>query len=279
MIDRELEERVAELLEELGPADPPAGLLENVMARISLERRKQATGRIIPFNQGGIAMTRKAMWGIAAAAAVLLAVFAVRGFPPVGYGTEGTVGAAKKYQAPQIAAKDVVLGDAVAQEFLQSEAFDQLIKDPQARSLLSNPTLQVELKKAAFVDLIRDASARQVLTDRAVLKMFDSLEARTALEDELGARMAVDAVKNASADARGSAHAEARNILSNSIAAQMLSKDLVRQQLANDSFRQLMRTDAAAAAMRGDVLAKAMAHQGFKASVLSGKLETALAPR
>src|SRR2546427_2764408 len=149
------------------------------MARISLEQRKQATGRVVPFNKGGIAMTRKGMWGLAAAAAILLVVFAVRGFPPVGRGTEGTVGAAKKYQAPQIAAKDVKLGDAEAQEFLQSEAFDRLLKDPQARSFLSNPSVQAQLKNGLFLEAAKRADVRQTLSNQVVLKIFDDAMARS----------------------------------------------------------------------------------------------------
>ena len=74
------------------------------------------------------------MWGLAAAATITFAVFAMKGFPPAGYGTEGTIGAAKKYQAQQLADKDVVLGDAAVQEFLQSDTFDRLMKDPNART-------------------------------------------------------------------------------------------------------------------------------------------------
>ena len=45
-------------------------------------------------------MTSQAMWALATAAAVLLAVFVIRGFPPAGSGTESTIGAAQRYQAP-----------------------------------------------------------------------------------------------------------------------------------------------------------------------------------
>ena len=131
MTDQDRDEQVIRMLDELGPADPPASLVRNVMARISLDARHQVKGRVIPFKQGEMAMTRKAMWGVAAAAAILLGVFVIKGFPPVGHGTEGTVGAAKKYEAPQIAANDVVVGDASVQEFLQSEDFDRLAKDPE----------------------------------------------------------------------------------------------------------------------------------------------------
>ena len=53
--------------------------------------------------------TKKVLLGIAAVAVVAIGYFAVTGFPPVGPGTEGTVGAAKRYQSEQMATKDVVL--------------------------------------------------------------------------------------------------------------------------------------------------------------------------
>ncbi len=154
MIDREAEERLSRLLEELGPADPPAGFVRQVMARITRERYK-TTERIVPFNRGGIAMTRKAMWGLAAAAVVVLGVFAIRGFPPVGRGTEGTIGAAKKYQAPQIADTDVVLGDVSAQQFLQSDTFARLLKDPASLKLLSDAHFVQQLNDPALASALK----------------------------------------------------------------------------------------------------------------------------
>ena len=71
-------------------------------------------------------MGRKVMWGLAAAAAVVLAILAVRGFPAVGSGTEATVVPAQRAQTTQLASNDVVLGDADAQAFLQSDAFDRV---------------------------------------------------------------------------------------------------------------------------------------------------------
>ena len=87
--------------------------------------------------EGGKVMGRKIMYGLAAAAAVVLVMFATTGFPPIGRGTEGTIDGARRYQAAQLSDKDVVLGDQAAQEFLQSDVFDRLMKDDTARKALS----------------------------------------------------------------------------------------------------------------------------------------------
>src|SRR3954469_3849486 len=127
-------ETIDRLLTELGAVDPPRELKQSVLARI--EHRKQVetnrnvnSGRPAYVAGGGVIMGRKVMWGLAAAAAVVFAIFAVRGYPSVGSGTEATVNPAQRAQATQLASNDVVLGDADAQAFLQSDVFDRLIKD------------------------------------------------------------------------------------------------------------------------------------------------------
>jgi hypothetical protein len=163
MIDQGAEERLSRLLEELGPADPPAGFVRQVMARITRERY-ETTERVVPFNRGGIAMTRKIMWGLAAAAVAVLGVFAISGFPPVGRGTEGTIGAAKKYQAPQITDKDVVLGDVSAQQFLQSDTFARLLKDPASLKLLSDAHFVQQLNDPALASALKNLDLAAALS-------------------------------------------------------------------------------------------------------------------
>src|SRR5258706_11730692 len=111
MTDYSSDDRLSQLIEDLGDVDPPAALTRQVMGRISQEPRHEVRRRIIQFNRGDTPMTRKAMWGLAAAAVIVLGVYTITGFPPVGRGTEGTIGAAQKYQAPQISGKAVTLGD------------------------------------------------------------------------------------------------------------------------------------------------------------------------
>ena len=69
---------------------------------------------------------------VAVLAVAALGYFAVRGFPTVGTGAEGTVGAAKRYEAEQIASKDVVLKDPALQEFMQTDVFHSLTANKEA---------------------------------------------------------------------------------------------------------------------------------------------------
>jgi hypothetical protein len=277
MIENESDRLVSQLLDELGPADPPAGFTRNVMARIVSEGHT-TTRRTTPLHQEGSAMTRKAMWGLAAAATITLAVLSIKGFPTVGRGTEGTIGAAKKFDGQQLSNKDVVLGDAAAQEFLQSAEFDRLVKDPDARSLLGAAALQPYLRDARFLTAVKDANVRDAMTDSAVASIFASNEARAELEAELNAQVAGAEARNASAAAVNAATlAQIAQVLSSATRADVLRNDLVRQMLTDPGVRDLMSQSGVAAAMHGQALAAAVAQAGFSAAAMSGRLESAMA--
>src|SRR5258706_5671942 len=170
---------VSRLLDELGAADPPPGFARSVMARIRDEQA--ASKKTIRFKREDRPMTRKVMWGLATAAAITLAVFAIKGFPPVGRGAEGTIGAAQKYQAPQIADKDVVLGDAAVQEFLQSDTFERVMNDVDARSLLADAGVRSALENAELRKALEDPEIRASLTSAELRKAFADVDLRQAL--------------------------------------------------------------------------------------------------
>ena len=91
----------------------------------------------------------KIVWGVSSTAAIVLIGLWVAGLiPPAHDGGEATIGAAKRYQAPQIAGQDVAVSDTEAQAFMQSETFDRLLKDPAARKALSSPEMRTMLANA-----------------------------------------------------------------------------------------------------------------------------------
>ena len=128
-------------------------------------------------------MRTKVLWGLAAAAAIVLAVLAYTGFPPETGGSEGAIGAAKRYQAGQIAASDVKLGDQAAQEFLQSDLFDKLMKDESVRKALSDPDIRVALADPAIRLALSDADLRAALTNPDMRTSLSDPRLRTALND------------------------------------------------------------------------------------------------
>ena len=118
-------EQLAGLIESLGPATPPPGLVDHVLAQVS--HRPYAV-RPSTFERG-VTVNKKILFGLAAAAAIVLAVITYNSYPPATEGTEATIGAAQRAQAPQIAAQDVKLGDTSTQDVLQTETFDAIMKD------------------------------------------------------------------------------------------------------------------------------------------------------
>jgi hypothetical protein len=268
----EPDDRLSALLDELGPEEPPPTLARDVMARIpALPHRGAAP--VLRFTKGQ-PMTRKIIWGVAAAAAVALAVFSVKGFPPTGAGTEGTIGAAKRYQAPQLSEKDVTLGDASAQEFMQSDTFARLLKDPAAVKLLSD---------AKFVAQVKDANVRFTLANPDLSAFIHALHSElipalvradvaTALkrDDVIAALKAGDL---AAAVQKGDLNAA---VSDSAIKALLTSADLVTA-LHNDVFVHAIQNTQVIAALSNPVFAGVIADSRLGAALASGVLQNAIA--
>lgn len=273
------DDRLTDLLDELGPAEPPAGFAPRVMARIAAGDR--AAGRLVPFNRGGMVMAKKVMLGLAAVAAIVFAVLIVRGFPMVDRGTEGTIGAAKKYQAQQLASGDVKTADPAVQEFLQSDTFDRIAKDPQARALLADASFAAHMRDQAFADAIREADVRATLRDPQLARIFGDAEARAELQTALHNQLAAG-VRQASAeaalknDARGTA---IRQVLSREELRNGLSRQAIWNALADSNFRNAMTRADLAAALNSAAIVAALHDAGFLAAIRGGALQTALASR
>ncbi len=162
--------RVGILLDELRDADPPpAELVRRVMSTIESTRHRGELPR-----DGGMRMARKVLIGLAAAAAIVMAVLARNGWPPAEPGTEGAIGAAKRHQAQQMSAADVKLADQGAQEFLQSDLGARLLKDPQARSLLGNAGVREALANNQVREALASAQVRDALSNAQVREAMSS---------------------------------------------------------------------------------------------------------
>jgi hypothetical protein len=272
------DDRLDDMLRELGPVEPPAELRQRVMSRIAGSRDRHEHRSVVPFNsRREIPMTRKVMWGLAAAAAVVLAVFAVTGFPPVGHGTEGTVGAAKKYAAQQMTASDVKLGDAAAQQFLQSEAFDRILKDKEARSILANADIRAILTNGVIVKAIGDQQVRNVLAMRELAQLFTNAETRAELAALYSGTVA--SVRQASADAP--AIVAAREMITRARAdvelARVLDNAALVNALLDTNLYRLLNTTDLLNALHSNVLGLAALQPGFAAAIASPQIAVALA--
>lgn len=187
-------ERLNALLASLGQAEAPSDLVANVLARISphtaAPQPVRSIVRLVP--KRGVIVNKKLIFGLAAAAVVILAVITYTSYPPATEGTEATIGAAQRAQTPQIASKDVGLGDTSAQEVLQTETWDAIMKDEELRSLLQDASfrahlmdrdLRLALRNDAVVNALRDQSLASRLRDQAFIRSLNDAALINRLED------------------------------------------------------------------------------------------------
>ena len=219
-------DEVTEMLRDLPEVDPPPALVDNVMSTIVRRARIETMSPTLVTK--GRTMAKKVLWSVAAAAAVALVVLRVLGYPPVQDGTEATIGAAQRYQAPQISSADVKLEDAQLQAFLQSDVFRQLASDKVAQEALKNND---------FRRALADASVRVALSSPDVVA---AIAARAATA---GAPQALEA-NNVRLDA---AKVKLDAVLASSEALRVaLASPLVAQAIANSALRvALVNSDAA----------------------------------
>ena len=233
-------DEVTEMLRDLPEVDPPPALVDNVMSTIVRRARIETMSPTLMTK--GRTMAKKVLWSVAAAAAVALVVMRVFGYPPVQDGTEATIGAAQRYQAPQISSADVKLEDAQLQAFLQSDLFRQLASDKVAQEALKNND---------FRRALADASVRVALSSP------DVVAAIAATAATAGAPQALEANK---------ARLDAAKIKLDAVLA---SSEALRAALASPLVAQAIANSALAAALVNPDAAFALSQQVAVNAVLA----------
>lgn len=143
-------------------------------------------------------MAKKVLWVVAATAALALIAMRLVGYPPVEKGTEATIGAAQRYQAPQISNADVKTDDAQLQAFLQSDLFRQLTTDKTARQALKNKDFQKALQEPAVRAALASADARFAIAAAKKASSDAALVNSEAMRAALDAHAALKAAFDAS---------------------------------------------------------------------------------
>ena len=227
-------DHVSEMLNGLPEVDPPSTLVSDVMSTIAARAKTHQPPATLRM-RGGI-MAKKVLWIVAAAAAVTLIALRLAGYPPVDKGTEATIGAAQRYQAPQISNADVKTEDADLQAFLQSDLFQQLTNDPQAQQALRNEDFRRALAdanvravlassdiRAAIADISHNVTAAQRKEAVADAKIMASSQAK--LDAALQASAALRAALVVPHVADAIAHSSLGAVLASPKAALALSND------------------------------------------------------
>ena len=240
-------EQLTALLDSLGGADAPPRLVHDVLAQISSSNRQAPVRKFPPSStipKRGVTVNKQIIFGLAAAAAVVLAVITYTSYPPATEGTEATIGAAQRAQQPQIAAKDVGLGDTSTQNLLQSETWDAILKDDDLRATL------------------QDADLRKMLEDADVRRALENEAARKALRDP---EFAQHLKRHLSSDQALSA-AEAKKTNSAQVRAAFENESFARA-MRNKKFAAYLLDARAARALSSEAMARALKDPGFEAAL------------
>lgn len=244
-----------ELLASLGPVDASPDLVDHVLARVSHPAAPQPVSlfsrRSTP--RRGETVNKKMIFGLAAAAAVVLAVITYTSYPPATEGTEATIGAAQRAQTPQIASKDVGLADASVQDLLQSETWDVIMKDEDLRASL------------------QDANVREMLQDINLRKALEHEAVRNAMREPGFAQFLK---KSLSSDAALSA-SEARGLGARVEAA--FANEAFARALANKKVAANLLNARWARALSSDAMARALKDRGFEAALRNERFARSLA--
>ncbi len=284
---------LARLLDGLGGAEPPVDFSAQVMQAVSevhvhaeINRTLEHSGRrfflgerLSQLMDGGFGMGKKLMWGLVATAALALVVLKFLGYPPID-GAQGTIGAAKRYQADQIAPADVKVDDS-AQAFVQSDVFDQMLKDNDTRQLLANgsfraalaaPEFRAALASPELVRALASAEFRATLASPEMVRALASPEMVRALANpEMVRALANPEMVRALAAAPGFAQA-----LANPGFVHALANPGFVHALASPGFVHALASPGFVHALASPGFVHALASPGFANALASAQMAQAL---
>jgi hypothetical protein len=251
-------EQLTDLIESVGQAEAPARLAGDVIRQVSPSAQREPVRQFVPRTnpRRGVAVNKNLIFGLAAAAVVVLAVITYTSYPPASDGTEATIGAAQLAQTPQIAPADVKLADQSAQDLLQSESWDAIMNDEDLHASLQD----AELRK-----ILEDADLRRALENDAVRRSLNDPELRRTIKD-LASRRGQALTE---AEARSIKSAQARAALENEAFANALRR--------NPGLAAHLMNPRVTKALSGDAMARVLRDARFEAALRNPRFGEALA--
>lgn len=272
-IDPIADARVTDALNSLGTVEPPPELIGQVMWRTKHQSvRNNSRRRMAGRKEEGLDMAKKVLIGLIGIAAAGLLVAYIGGFPAT-TGTEGTIGAAQRYNAEQIKKSDVKVENAALAAFMQTDVFEKLSRDKMAVAALASPEVQQALGNAQIAAALADSTLAQALASPAVQAALAS----PALAQALASPDLQKALVDAEANGTGLSAAGLNKLgLDNQLAA-ALANPALAQALANKDFAAALAGPQLQAALANPALAQALANPDFAAALASPGLQGALA--
>ncbi len=273
-IDPVADARVTDALNTLGTVEPPPELVGQVMWRtkhqsVQNNSRRRTAGR----KEEGLDMAKKVLIGLIGIAAAGLLIAYIGGGVPATTGTEGTIGAAQRYNAEQIKKSDVTVENPALATFMQSDVFEKLSRDKMAVAALASPEVQKALANAQISAALADSTLAQALLDVNVQAAL----ANPALAQALASPDLQKALIDAQANGTGLSAAGLNKLGLDSQLAAALANPALAQALANKDFAAALAGPQLQAALANPTLAQALADKNFAAALASPGLQAALA--
>jgi hypothetical protein len=279
-LDPAADARVTEALNALGTVEPPERFVSQVMWRTTHQAVRNSSQRRIGRRNGeGLDMAKKALIGLVGIAAVGLLIAYVGGFPPAA-GTEGTIGAARRYQAEQIKKSDVKVDNPELAAFIQTDTFDKLVHDKLAVAALAAPEVQQLLSSPGFQQLLADQNFLQALGTQGIVQALAAPGVAAALSApgvaaELGAS-GLQAALSAPA-LQGAQAAELRAALQSQAFQAALASPGFIELLSAPGFQLFLASPAIAQAMAAPAFQAALQSSAFQAALANGQFVQGLA--
>jgi hypothetical protein len=251
-------EQLTELIESLGQAEAPERLAGDVIRQVSPTAHREPVSQFVPRTnpRRGVAVNKNLIFGLAAAAVVVLAVITFTSYPPATDGTEATIGAAQRAQTPQIAPADVKLADESGQELLQSETWDAIMNDPDLYASLQDAELRKMLEDPDLRRALEQDAVRRSLTDPEMARTVKWLASR-----------------------RGQAltEAEARSIKSAQVSAALQNEAFANALRRNPNLAAQLLNPRVSRALSGEAIARVVRDARFEAALKTPRFAEALA--
>lgn len=260
--------RVTDALNLLGTVEPPSELIAQVMWRTKHQSVQNNSRRPVARRNEGMHMAKKVLIGLIGIAAAGLLVAYISGGIPATTGTEGTIGAAQRYNAEQIKKSDVTIENAALASFMQTDIFEKLSRDKMAVAALASPDVQAALGNAQIAAALADSTLAQALVNADVQAAL----ANPALAQALASPELQKALVDAAANGTGLQVSGLDSQLASALANPALA-----QALANKDFAAALAAPGLQAALANPALAQAMLNKDFAAALASPGLQGALA--
>ena len=266
--------RVTAALNSLGTVEPPPDLVGQVMWRTKHQSvQNNSRRRVGRRHDEGMDMAKKVLIGLIGVAAAGLLVAYISGSLPATTGTEGTIGAAQRYNAEQIKKDDVKVENAALAAFMQTDIFDKLAHDKMAVAALASPDVQKAMANAQLSAALADSTLAQALASPDVQAAL----ANPALAQALASPDLQKALADAAANGTGLSVSGLQLTGANAQLASALANPVLAQALANKNFAAALAGPELQAALANPVMAQALANKDFAAALAGPGLQGALA--